>query len=402
MTTLATAGTALLSLSFVFAVTTQEFLGSCIFLFVKHPYDVGDRVDITGPSCEQLVVERISLLYTVFIRIDRMQTVQVPNIILNNLWIENVTRSKAMKELIDVNVSYDTSFEDIELLRQELERFVRAPENSRDFLPEVLISVGGVNDLDKMTLQITVKHKSNWHNEAVRITRRSKFMCALTLAMKRVPIYAPGGGGEELGGPTNPSYSVSVSDEIAAAARDRAAKDKEAARMVPSDTKANESPEEEMKAAQNFNSVNPVTMADEWGSTREEDTQRTSNLEARRSNDGDSHRLSLQKSHSVGGRRRAGDVAPRRPSAAGSMMSQRHGPESMPGFQVTQHMRPFDEEAQLGGPNPYHREGSSRGGGSAHSGAPTSTDAPVNRPPPAQQHPAPRRDATGNNPYQQH
>lgn len=77
ITTLATAGTALLSLSFVFAVTTQEFLGSCIFLFVKHPYDVGDRVDIVGPEKEQLIVERISLLYTVFTRIDKMQVVQV-------------------------------------------------------------------------------------------------------------------------------------------------------------------------------------------------------------------------------------------------------------------------------------------------------------------------------------
>lgn len=79
VTTLATAGTTLLSLSFVFAVTTQEFLGSCIFLFVKHPYDVGDRVDITGPEKEQLQVEKISLLYTVFTRIDKMQVVQVRN-----------------------------------------------------------------------------------------------------------------------------------------------------------------------------------------------------------------------------------------------------------------------------------------------------------------------------------
>jgi small-conductance mechanosensitive channel len=75
--TLTTAGTTLLSLSFVFAVTTQEFLGSCIFLFVKHPYDVGDRVDIAGPEKEQLIVEKISLLYTVFTRIDKMQIVQV-------------------------------------------------------------------------------------------------------------------------------------------------------------------------------------------------------------------------------------------------------------------------------------------------------------------------------------
>ena len=52
-------------------------MGSCIFLFVKHPYDVGDRVDITGPEKEQLIVEKISLLYTVFVRIDKMQVVQV-------------------------------------------------------------------------------------------------------------------------------------------------------------------------------------------------------------------------------------------------------------------------------------------------------------------------------------
>ena len=39
-TTLATTGTALLSLSFVFAASAQEVLGSCIFLFVKHPFDV--------------------------------------------------------------------------------------------------------------------------------------------------------------------------------------------------------------------------------------------------------------------------------------------------------------------------------------------------------------------------
>lgn len=77
MTTLTTAGTTLLSLSFVFSVTAQEFLGSCIFLFVKHAYDVGDRVDITGSEKEPLLVEQISLLYTVFKRIDNMQTVQV-------------------------------------------------------------------------------------------------------------------------------------------------------------------------------------------------------------------------------------------------------------------------------------------------------------------------------------
>lgn len=67
------AGTTFLSLSFVFAVTAQEFLGSCIFLFVKHPFDVGDRVEITSTH---MMVDRISLLYTVFTRLDTKQVVQ--------------------------------------------------------------------------------------------------------------------------------------------------------------------------------------------------------------------------------------------------------------------------------------------------------------------------------------
>jgi hypothetical protein len=267
VTTLATAGTTLLSLSFVFAVTTQEFLGSCIFLFVKHPYDVGDRVDITGPEKEQLIVEKISLLYTVFTRIDKMQVVQVPNIILNNQWIENVTRSKAMKEVIDVNVSFDTSFEDIELLRLEMEEFVRSPDNSRDFQPDISIGVGGVGDCDKITLKVVIKHKSNWHNDAVRATRRSKFMCALALALKRVPINGPGGGGDALGGPANPAYSVAVTDDFAALAREKSEKEKEAKKL------ANQSAEDaanaaatEQRAAGNINTTNPVLEAlDDWG-----------------------------------------------------------------------------------------------------------------------------------------
>ncbi|KAI1293393.1 Mechanosensitive ion channel-domain-containing protein [Xylaria venustula] len=363
ITTLSTAGTALLSLSFIFSVTSQEILGSCIFLFVKHPYDVGDRIDITGPEKEALIVEKISLLYTVFTRIDKMQVVQVPNIVLNNLWIENVSRSKAMKEVIEVNVSYDTSFEDIELLRQEMERFVRAPDNSRDFQPDIAIGVGGVGDLDKLNLKIAIKHKSNWHNEIVRATRRSKFICALALAMKKVPINAPGGGGEALGGPTNPTYSVSVSDAEAAAARDKAEKDKDAARLVPANSVTTGS---ERIAAQELNTFDPMTaVQEEWGYNRDDETLSDAHgqpIDRTRSHDIDSSVSGPRKTASQrGGLRRAGES-----------VSVETSIDRTPSFQVTQHMGPFDEEAQMGGPNPFttsqtgmHSEGSPYPGASS-------------------------------------
>ncbi len=208
-TTLATTGTALLSLSFVFATTAQELLGSCIFLFVKHPYDVGDRVDVGD---NHYVVEKISLLYTIFRRVVDNKKSQVPHIVLNSLWIDNVSRSKAMREQVSIFVHFDTRLEDIELLKAEMTNFVQAKDNARDFQQDIDVEVVGLAEMNKMELKIEIRHKSNWANEAIRATRRSKFMCALVLALRKVPIYAPGGGGAAAGSKANPNYAVTISD----------------------------------------------------------------------------------------------------------------------------------------------------------------------------------------------
>ena len=58
------AGTAILGLSWLIGNSCQEILTSIIFLFVKHPYDVGDRVDIEK---ESYTVKEIRLLSTIFL-----------------------------------------------------------------------------------------------------------------------------------------------------------------------------------------------------------------------------------------------------------------------------------------------------------------------------------------------
>lgn len=233
VTTLATAGTALLSLSFVFSVTAQEVLGSCIFVFVKHPFDVGDRIDI---GLDQFVVEHISLLFTVLKRSSGSncgRIVQIPNIILNTLWVENISRSKAMSEQMEIDVYFGTSFDDIQILKNELNNFVRDKDNSRDFQPDVEVGVLGTTDQSKLMLQVEVKHKSNWANETLRQARRSKFMCALVAALRAVPIYAPGGPGDALGSAANPNYGVSITDEEAKKNAEASAKKREEARLYP-------------------------------------------------------------------------------------------------------------------------------------------------------------------------
>jgi hypothetical protein len=216
--------------SYYRAILTEAVLGSCIFIFVKHPYDIGDRIDINS---DQLTVEHISLLFTVFKRVQSGKVVQIPNIVLNNLWVENVSRSKAMREQISISCHFETSITDIEALKDEMTSFVTDAKNSRDFLPDIDIEVIGIAEMNKMELRIECKHKSNWANESIRAARRSKFMCALVLALRKVPIYGPGGGDAALGSVGQPAFSVSVSAEEAAKNRDDFATKKEAKRLIP-------------------------------------------------------------------------------------------------------------------------------------------------------------------------
>jgi hypothetical protein len=179
-------------------------------------------------------VESISLLFTTFKRVTNGKTVQIPNIVLNGLWVENITRSTAMREQISMYVNFDTSFEDIRALKDEMHTFVMHKDNNRDFQPEVEIEVAGIAEMNKLELRIEIRHKSNWANETIRAARRSKFMCALVLAIRKVPIYGPGGGDAALGDIGKPSFSVAVSAEQAQLQKDEFAAAKEAKRLFPS------------------------------------------------------------------------------------------------------------------------------------------------------------------------
>lgn len=56
-------------------------LQSIIFLFIKHPFDVGDRVIVNK---ETYTVKEIRLLSTVFLD-GNSTSVQAPNVVLNTM-----------------------------------------------------------------------------------------------------------------------------------------------------------------------------------------------------------------------------------------------------------------------------------------------------------------------------
>jgi small-conductance mechanosensitive channel len=99
----------------LFSATAQEFLQSVIFVFVKHPFDVGDRVTIYGNTGSQMkgddyFVKEISLLFTEFKKMEG-HVVQEPNSYLNTLFILNQRRSGGLAEAVPVTVNFGTTLE---------------------------------------------------------------------------------------------------------------------------------------------------------------------------------------------------------------------------------------------------------------------------------------------------
>jgi hypothetical protein len=215
--------------------------------------------------------------------------------------------------------------------------------------------------MDKLQLKVEIRHKSNWHNETVRAARRSKFMCALVLALRKIPIYAPGGGNEALGGPTNPGYSVAVSDEMAAAARDKAKEAKEAKRLVSStnakSTGTDLGSAKEQSAAESMNKRKPKEAAVDavWsaqdGSDKDTLNSRDASLERqKRENDIDTLKQGLLKRESTRGRRRPGESLPPVPQLGNpgmSLTSPSPTTQQPMGF-MSSTSQVLDEEAELG------------------------------------------------------
>ena len=190
---LTSAGSAVLALSWLFSATAQEFLASCIFVLVKHPFDCGDRVYIYGNAGSQLkgddyFVKEISLLYTEFKKMEG-HIVQAPNSYLNTLFIQNMRRTGGLAEAVPLTVKFGTTLDQIDDLRQRLLEFVKGEK--REYQPNILTEIREVSEAYSVNLNVVFFYKSNWQNELLRLQRRNKFICALMISMQEAGIEGP-------------------------------------------------------------------------------------------------------------------------------------------------------------------------------------------------------------------
>ncbi|MCJ1465666.1 hypothetical protein MMC07_004285 [Pseudocyphellaria aurata] len=190
---LTSAGSAVLALSWLFSGTAQEFLSSCIFVLIKHPFDCGDRVYLYGNSGttmkgDDYFVKEISLLYTEFKKMEG-HIVQAPNSYLNTLFILNMRRSGGLAEAVPLTVKFGTTLDQIDDLRRRLLEFVKLEK--REYQPNILTEIREVVEAHSVNLNVVFFYKSNWQNELLRLQRRNKFICALMISMQEVGIEGP-------------------------------------------------------------------------------------------------------------------------------------------------------------------------------------------------------------------
>jgi len=192
-TALTSLGSTVLALSWLLSATAQEFLQSLIFVFVKHPFDVGDRVTIYGNTGSQgkgddYFVKEISLLFTEFKKMEG-HVVQAPNSYLNTLFILNQRRSGGLAEAVPVTIKFGTSLEQIEQLRNRLLEFVTYEK--REYQKNILTELTTIYEAHSITLNVVFFYKSNWQNELLRLQRRNKFICAMMVTMQELGIEGP-------------------------------------------------------------------------------------------------------------------------------------------------------------------------------------------------------------------
>ncbi|MBA0822818.1 hypothetical protein Goarm_019598 [Gossypium armourianum] len=157
----------LLLVAFVFGNTCKTVFEGIIFLFVMHPFDVGDRCEIDGI---QMVAEEMNILTTVFLRYDN-QKIMIPNSVLATKAIHNYYRSPDMGDAVEFCIHVKTPADKIGLMKQRILSYIK--HKSDHWCPTPMIIFKELEELNRVRIAIWLQHKMNHQDMGERWARRA-------------------------------------------------------------------------------------------------------------------------------------------------------------------------------------------------------------------------------------
>lgn len=161
---------------FMFGNTAKMVFEAMIFVFVMHPFDVGDRCVVDGV---QMVVDEMNILTTIFLKPDN-EKIYYPNSVLATKPISNFNRSPEMGDAVEFAVDFSTSVEKIADMKDKIKVYLESkPQHWR---PNHSVQLKEIVDVNKMNMALYVNHTMNFQNSGERGNRKSD----LVFEIKRI------------------------------------------------------------------------------------------------------------------------------------------------------------------------------------------------------------------------
>ncbi|KAK4422192.1 Mechanosensitive ion channel protein 10 [Sesamum alatum] len=161
---------------FMFGNTCKTIFEAIIFVFVMHPFDVGDRCLVDGI---QLVVEEMNILSTVFLKSDN-EKVYYPNAVLATKAISNFYRSPDMGDSLDFSIDFKTPMEKIGALKEKIKKYLE--KNPQHWHPNHNLVVKEIENVNKIKMTLFFNHTMNFQDYPEKSRRKTD----LVLEMKKI------------------------------------------------------------------------------------------------------------------------------------------------------------------------------------------------------------------------
>lgn len=162
--------------AFIFGNTCKTIFEAIIFVFIMHPFDVGDRCVIDGV---QLMVEEMNILNTVFLKLDN-EKIYYPNSVLAAKPISNYHRSPDMGDKVEFSIDYMTPLERIGAMKEKIKKYLE--KNMLHWHPNHNVFVSEIENVNNIKIGLYVNHMMNFQDFAEKNRRRTE----LVIELKRI------------------------------------------------------------------------------------------------------------------------------------------------------------------------------------------------------------------------
>ncbi|EXB74867.1 Mechanosensitive ion channel protein 10 [Morus notabilis] len=168
--------------AFMFGNTCKTIFEAIVFVFVMHPFDVGDRCVVDGVP---LLVEEMNILTTVFLKLNN-EKVYYPNSVLSTKPISNYYRSSDMGDTVEFSIDFMTPVEKIGHLKDKINQYIE--KNPLQWHPNHSVMVVEIEDVNKLDMVLYVNHTISFQEYGEKDKRRTELVMEIKRIFEEVDI----------------------------------------------------------------------------------------------------------------------------------------------------------------------------------------------------------------------